>query len=154
MNPLKVVKNTDDILKLRIELINPYILLSVNQSLKPGKNRYTGKMFLYSSPEMTAYKKYVNSILALKPVKVCEGLLDCEVITDYQFYLSSRYTSRDVSNIFKNMEDLIHKKIGINDNKVKRIIGEKNLCEGNEYVEFTMTKWIEEKKLSNGTKQV
>ena len=94
--------------------------LSVNDA-------WAGKRF--KTPE---YKQYERDVLFLLPrIKIPEGKLEVE----FTFGFSSQ--GSDVDNPIKPLLDIISKKYGFNDNKIYRMILNKEIVKkGNEFIKF------------------
>ena len=85
------------------------------------------------------YKKYERDVLAILPeIKVPDGLLSLEIIFGFSSKLS------DFDNGLKPFIDILQKKYGFNDNKIKRatITVNNDVKKGNEYIKFNLLELV------------
>lgn len=54
----------------------------------------------------------------------------CELEVDILFRISKRYTTKDLDNCLKVTLDAISKSLGFNDNRIKKIVAEKEQADG------------------------
>jgi len=99
--------------------------LSVNEA-------YTGKRF--KTPTYTAYAKEVG--FTLPAMKIPDGKLEIH------FTWGFSNSGADCDNPCKPMMDLLQKKYGFNDNRVYKIIQEKEVVKkGREFIKFEIRKY-------------
>ena len=104
--------------------------LSVNDA-------YRGRRF--KTPE---YKQYEHDLMLLLPkeLEIPEGKLQVH----FKFGLSSKLA--DYDNPVKALQDIISMKYGFNDNRIYKGTTEKvDVKKGNEFIEFVMQEYYEEK---------
>lgn len=90
----------------------------------------------YKTPEYKSYAKEV--LLKLKPIRVPEG----NVAINYKFGLSN--SGADLDNCVKQFQDLLCAKYGFNDNRIYRIIAEKEIVgKGKEFIEFEILSYYD-----------
>ncbi len=100
--------------------------LSVNQA-------WRGRRF--KTPEYKAYEQEV--LLTLRPMKIPDGLLEIHL----RFGFSSK--ASDFDNPVKLTVDILQKKYGFNDNRIKRAFIEvDNVKKGQEYIEFQLFPFV------------
>lgn len=88
---------------------------------------FTGVRF--KTDEYKSYAKLV--LLSLKPMKIPNGKLEIS----YKFGLSN--SGADLDNCVKQFQDLLCAKYNFNDNKIYRIMAEKEIVpKGQEFIEF------------------
>lgn len=90
----------------------------------------------YKTDEYKQYAKLV--LLSLKPMKIPDGKLEIR----YKFGLSN--SGADLDNCVKQFQDLLCAKYNFNDNRIYRIIAEKEIVpKGQEFIEFSIIPFIE-----------